>query len=68
MRFTKQKKLREAYHNHTRKTITKFLLFPVTINHETRWFEEAKIEMRVERKYNAFIKDTYRWVYSEFID
>jgi hypothetical protein len=68
MRFTKRKKLIEAYENNTNKIITKFLLFPVTIDGETRWFEEATIEMRVKRESTLMLDYSYYWVYSKFID
>jgi hypothetical protein len=63
MRFSKQKNLREAYENRRSKQETKYLWFPLTINGETRWLEEAMIE------YDAMKYDNYYyWEPSKFIN
>lgn len=69
MRFTKQKELREAYLNHNKKTKTKFLWLPLTIDGETRWLEKATIEYVVT--YNTNLTSdgrNYYWVPWRFIN
>ena len=68
MRFTKEKKIKEAYSNRTRKTKTKFLWWPVTIGGETRWFETATIEYRVSFNFGLFVDRYYYWEPFSFIE
>jgi len=70
MRFTKQKEIREAWENNQDKIINKFLLFPVTIDGETRWLEKATIVLRADRLTDAFDYSNHRyyWYYHKFID
>ena len=69
MRFTKEKQLREAYWEATKKTKTKFLWWPMTIDGETRWLETAKIEYRVQREsYMILPGHNYSWEPMRFIN
>ena len=68
MRFTKEKEIKEAYSNRTRKTKTKFLWLPVTIGGETRWFETATIEYRVSFNFGLFVDRYYYWEPFSFIN
>lgn len=69
MRFTKQKELREAYLNYNKKTQTKFLWLPLTIDGETRWLETATIEYAVTYSTNLILDGrNYYWVPWRFID
>lgn len=67
MRFTKEKELRDAYLYDTEKVKHKFLYWPVTINGETRWLEEAWIKYRV-KKDNLPFWDSYYWCAVEFLN
>jgi hypothetical protein len=68
MRFTKEKELREDYFNSTRKTKTKFLWLPITIDGETRWLETATIEYRVTYEDGLLSGRNYYWAPFNFID
>lgn len=69
MRFTKQKKLREAYLSFKKKGVTKFLWFPLSIDGEIRWLETATIEYKVVKKTNSFLLGYYYdWKAIEFIN
>ena len=69
MRFTKQKELREAYLNYNKKTQTKFLWLPLTIDGETRWLETATIEYTVTYSTNLILDGrNYYWEPWRFID
>ena len=69
MRFTKQKELREAYIYHNKKTQTKFLWLPLTIDGETRWLETATIEYVVTYSTNLILDgSSYYWKPWRFID
>jgi len=61
MRFTRGKTLRDAYNNGTSSIKTKYLWFPVTIDGETRWLEEATIEYRVKKEKGVIFDDYYYW-------
>ena len=61
MRFTKKKDMMNGYYNNARKTETKFLWWPVTIDHETRWLETATIEYRVAVRYGLILNEHYYW-------
>jgi len=64
MKFTKQKEAFEAYFNHDKKTVTKFLWLPVTTrNQETRWLERATIVYKADKH-----REKYFWHPREFID
>lgn len=50
----------------TERIITRFLLFPRTIDGETRWLEVARIRQRYQLRWLA---DSYEgWIDSEWID
>jgi len=68
MRFTARKRLREAYRNSTKKTKTKFLWWPMTIDGETRWLETAAIVYRVQKDEDIFCNMFYWWEPYEFIN
>lgn len=69
MRFTKEKELRHAYINSSRKYKQKFLWFPLTINGETRWLEEAQIAYRVNwDSYALSDCKYYYWEACEFVN
>ncbi len=68
MRFTKEKEMQEAFWNNIRKTKTKFLWWPITIDGETRWLEIATIEYRVYYDYGLFNDRYYYWEPLNFID
>ena len=68
MRFTKEKKLIDAYFNNTKELKQKFLWFPLTIDGETRWLEEATILYRVKREDTLFFGKHYYWHPWEFVD
>lgn len=59
MRFTRKKKLIDAYFNGDTKDIHKFLWFPVTIDGETRWLEDAHIKYKVKQERGLFDKYYY---------
>jgi hypothetical protein len=64
MKFTKRKEAFEAYFNHGKKTVTKFLWLPVTTrNQETRWLERATIVYKADKH-----REKYFWLPWEFID
>jgi hypothetical protein len=54
MRFTREKEMKEACIKNTREYKQKFLWFPLTIDGETRWLEEAHIVYRVNWEYSLF--------------
>lgn len=69
MRFTREKQLREAYWDDIRRTKTKFLWLPMTIDGETRWLETAKIMYRVRREDFMILPGyNYSWEPTRFIN
>ena len=68
MRFIKEKELRNLYSKGIRKTVTKFLWFPLTIDGETRWLETATIEYRVNWEHDLFNSKNYYWEAWNFIN
>ena len=58
MRFTREKRLIEAYYTNEHKDVYKFLWFPMTIGGETRWLEYANIRYKVKQE-KGFINDYY---------
>ena len=58
MRFTREKRLIEAYYTNEHKDVYKFLWFPMTIGGETRWLEYANIRYKVKQE-KGFISDYY---------
>jgi len=68
MRFTKRKEMKEGYWKGFRKTKTKFLWWPVTIDDETRWLETATIEYKIDYDYDLFSNTYYYWEPRRFID
>jgi hypothetical protein len=68
MRFTKRKQMKEGYWKGFRKTKTKFLWWPITIDDETRWLETATIEYVIEYDYDLFNDKYYYWKPFKFID
>ena len=68
MRFTKEKELKDSYINNTRKYKHKFLWFPLTIDGETRWLEEAHIVYKVVKKYDMWGDPYYYWEAWEFVN
>lgn len=68
MRFTKEKEMKDKYWNNIRKTKTKFLWWPITIDGETRWLEIAIIEYRVNYNYDLFDDKYYYWEPFSFIN
>lgn len=69
MRFTKEKRLREAYYNNSTKYVQKFLWWPMTIDGETRWLETADILYRVQYDRTSKLGlDYYYWEPQQFIN
>lgn len=68
MRFTKQKELQEDYWARTKKTKTKFLWWPLTIDGETRWLEKATIEYMVKHSKDIFCDSYYHWQPWKFLN
>lgn len=68
MRFTKEKRLREAYYNNSIKYVQKFLWWPMTIDGETRWLETADILYRVQQDKDLFFDYYYYWEPQQFIN
>lgn len=70
MRFTKKKDMMNKYYSNARKTETKFLWWPVTIDNETRWLETATIEYRVavNSGYGLIPNEYYYWQPLSFIN
>lgn len=69
MRFSRQKRLREAFINNDEEVITKFLWFPLTIKGETRWLEKAEIKYKVNWEC-AFLSErrVYYWEAVKFLN
>ena len=67
MRFTRKKKLMDAYYSSDDKDIHKFLWFPVTIDGETRWLEQASIRYKVKQESGMFDK-YYYWYPWQFLN
>lgn len=68
MRFTKRKQLRLDYIYDTKKYITKFLWWPITIDGETRWLETAHILYKVKSSEDIFCNKYYYWTPWQFIN
>jgi hypothetical protein len=68
MRFTREKEMKEACIKNTREYKQKFLWFPLTIDGETRWLEEAHIVYRVNWEYSLFRDRYYYWEACEFVN
>jgi hypothetical protein len=73
MRFTKRKQMKEGYWKGFRKTKTKFLWWPITIDDETRWLEIATIEYGIDYEidYDSVCVSNntyYYWKPFKFID
>lgn len=69
MRFTNQKDLCDAYFNGQKKTVTKFLWWPITVaDNETRWLERATIVYKADYEQGLFSGRNYYWKPWEFID
>ena len=69
MRFTREKELIECYYNSTPKIVhNRFLWFPLTIDGETRWLEEATILYRVRVEDGLFFGKYYYWKAWEFLN
>lgn len=68
MRLTKEKELRLAYFNNNRKYKQIFLWFPLTIDGETRWLEEAQIVYRVRKKYDVWNNPYFYWEAWQFVN
>lgn len=68
MRFTAQKELKKAYTTglKDKKLIQRFLWFPVTIDGETRWLEEATYLCKVDYTDGVFFGRYYYWKPWEF--
>jgi polyphosphate kinase 2 (PPK2 family) len=63
MKFTKQKEVFEAYFNHDKKIVIKFLWLPVTTrDQETRWLERATVVYKADKH-----RGKYYWEPWEFI-
>lgn len=57
------------YWNDTNKVVTKFLWFPITIDGETRWLENATVRYMVKKEYSVFVGDYhYYWEAREFLN
>jgi|TARA_R110000868_G_scaffold406490_1_gene686939 hypothetical protein len=61
MRFTKQRELKEKYFSNEKKLVQKFLWFPLTINCETRWLEEASYVCVVRHDESTFTWKPWQW-------
>ena len=68
MRFTKEKQLIEDYWEDTKKTKTKFLWWPMTIDGETRWLETAEILYKVKWHEDWIGNRYYDWTPIEFLN
>ena len=68
MRFTGKKQLIEDYWGDTKRTKTKFLWWPMTIDGETRWLETAKILYKVKKGEDMFCNAYYYWSPMKFIN
>lgn len=69
MRFTKRKQLRLDYIHNTKKYITKFLWWPITIDGETRWLETAHMLYKVKEYEDPLCyKSYYYWAPWQFIN
>ena len=69
MRFTKQKELKQAYYTGSKKeVIQRFLWFPLTIDGETRWLEEATYLCRVDYEDGVLFGRHYYWKPWEFLN
>jgi len=68
MRFTKEKQLKDAYWSGTKRTKTKFLWWPMTIDGETRWLETAKVMYKVKRSEDILWNAHYYWAPMKFIN
>jgi hypothetical protein len=67
MKFTRVKRLMDAYDKSEIKIETKFLLFPVEIAGEMRWLETATIMYQVQILDGVFDR-YYDWQPIKFID
>jgi len=61
MRFTRQKEMRDAYHQKREVIKTGFLWFPLTLNLETRWLEKAEVVYKVAWGLNYKGDEVFYW-------
>ena len=48
--------------------VTRFLVFPKTINNEIRWLEKARIKQEFRKVYDDGIYEFFDWVNVAFVD
>lgn len=70
MRWTQKEK--QYASNGDKRIVKRFLLFPLTLNNETRWLEFVEIEQSYQGPYwnsrNELIVSSCSWLNSKFVN